>query len=129
MSKTKQKHKFNCDLNGGIMVMCALRYALGRHSYVPGAVMDWVTDHWDNLDSNTKTIIVRDVFEHIYDEKRNKYSSVIGAIGQYDLYSWEKFGIDTYWKLDYAERKSIDQQLNGDKDRARWFAEKLYEVT
>jgi hypothetical protein len=69
---------------------------------------------------------VRDVFEHIYDEKRSPYQSASGAIGQYDLSTWEKFGIDKYWKLDYNERKSVDLDLTSDKDRARWFAERLY---
>jgi hypothetical protein len=121
-----KKSKFNCDLNGSIMVMSALRYALGRHTYVPGSVQDWISLHWDSLDSNTKVVIVRDVFEHIYDEKRSKYASASGAIGQYDLSTWEKFGIDKYWKLDYTERKNVDQELNSNNDRTRWFAEKLY---
>jgi hypothetical protein len=123
--KTKQ-NKFNCDTNGSIMVMAALRYALGRHSYVPGAVQDWISLHWDSLDSNTKVVIVRDVFEHIYDEKRSKYASASGAIGQYDLSTWEKFGVDKYWKLDYNERKSVDLNLTSDKSRAIWFVERLY---
>jgi hypothetical protein len=121
-----KKSIFNCDTNGGIMVMSALRYALGRHTYVPGAVQDWISLHWDSLDSNTKVVIVRDVFEHMYDEKRSPYQSASGAIGQYDLSTWEKFGIDKYWKLDYNERKSVDLDLTSDKDRARWFAERLY---
>jgi len=121
-----QKSTFNCDTNGGIMVMAALRYSLGRHTYVPGAVQDWISDHWNNLDSNTKTVIVRDVFEYIYDEKRSKYDSASGAIGQYDLSVWEKFGIDKYWKLEYNDRKNVDQELNSNKDRAIWFAERLY---
>jgi len=121
--KTK-KSKFNCDTNGGIMVLSALRYALGRHTYVPGAIQDWITQHWDNLDSNTKIVIVRDVFEHIYDE--NKPSGYRTSMTDYDLSTWEKFGIDRYWKLDYNERKSVDLNLTSDKDRAIWFAERLY---
>jgi hypothetical protein len=121
-----KKNKFNCDINGGIMVVAALRYALGRHTYVPGAVQDWIGLHWDSLDSNTKTVIVRDVFEHIYDEKRSKCASASGAIGKYDLYNWEKFAIETYWKLDYSDRKNVDQEMNNDKNCAIWFAEKLY---
>ena len=121
--KTK-KNKFNCDTNGGIMVTAALRYALGRHTYVPGAVIDWISLHWDSLNSNTKVVIVRDVFEHIYDE--NKPSSYRTSMTDYDLSTWEKFGVDKYWKLDYNERKSVDLDLTSDKDRARWFAERLY---
>jgi len=121
-----KKNKFNCDVNGSIMVVAALRYALGRHTYVPVAVQDWIGLHWDSLDSNTKTVIVRDVFEHIYDESKSKYVLASGAIAKYDLSTWEKFGIDKYWKLEYTERKSVDEGLNSNKDRAVWFAERLY---
>jgi len=121
-----KKNKFNCDLNGGIMVMAALRYALGRHTYVPESVQDWITYHWDDLDNSTKTVIVRDVFEHIYDESKSKYALASGAIAQYDLSTWEKFGVDKYWKLEYTDRKNVDQELNRDKDRAIWFAKRLY---
>lgn len=123
MPKTKIK-KFDCDLNGSIMVMSALRYALGRHTYVPGSVQDWISLHWDSLVSNTKVVIVRDVFEHIYDE--NKPSSYTNSMTDYDLSSWEKFGIEHYWKLDDIERKNVDSFISADKDRVRWFAEKLY---
>jgi hypothetical protein len=123
MSKIK-KSKFNCDTNGGIMVVSALRYALGRHTYVPGAVQDWISLHWDSLDSNTKVVIVRDVFEHLYDDSRP--SAYRTSMTDYDLSTWEKFGIDKYWKLDYNERKSVDLNLTSNKDRARWFAERLY---
>ena len=119
-----KKNKFNCDTNGSIMVTAALRYALGRHSYVPGAVQDWISLHWDSFDSNTKVVIVRDVFEHMYD--KNKPSSYRNSMTDYDLSTWEKFGIDKYWKLDYNERKSVDLNLTSDKDRARWFTERLY---
>lgn len=106
------------------MVTAALRYALGRNTYVPGAVQDWISLHWDSLDSNTKVVIVRDVFEHMYDE--NKPSSYRNSMTDYDLSTWEKFAIDKYWKLDYNERKSVDLNLTSDKGRAVWFAERLY---
>ena len=109
------------------MLMSALRYALGRHSYVPGAVQDWITLHWDSLDSNTKAIIVRDVFEYLYrDYSFKNDAQFMDVAGDYDNKEWQKFGIESYWKLEYTERKSVDQQLNGDKDREIWFIEKLY---
>lgn len=120
--KTKQ-NKFHCDTNGSIMVTAALRYALGRHSYVPRAVIDWISLYWDTLDSNTKTVIVRDVFEYLYDEHKKDFDS---EFGDWDNKEWNKFGIDKYWKLEYTERKSVDAELNSNKDRARWFAEILY---
>jgi hypothetical protein len=122
-----KKNKFNCDVNGGIMVMSALRYALGRHSYVPGAVMDWISLHWDNLDNNTKTVIVRDVFEYLYRDYAFKNDAqFMDVAGDYDNKEWNKFAIDKYWKLEYTLRKTVDQALNTDKDREIWFIENLY---
>jgi len=47
-------------------------------------------------------------------------------VGDCDDKKWNKFGIDRYWKLDYNERKSVDQELNNNKERVIWFAEKLH---
>jgi len=125
--QTKKQSKFNCDLNGGIMVIAALRYALGRHSYVPGSVIDWISLHWNSLDSNTKVVIVRDVFEYLYrDYSFKNDAQFIDVAGDYDNKEWSRFGIDKYWKLEYTDRKNVDQELNSNKDRAVWFAEKLY---
>jgi uncharacterized secreted protein with C-terminal beta-propeller domain len=123
--KTKRA-KFNCDVDGGIMVVAALRYALGRHTYVPGAIQDWISMYWDDLDSNTKIVVIRDTFEHIYEEKKSSHQNNYSIMFEYDLSTWEKFGIDKYWKLDYTERKSVDQHLNSNKDRGVWFVERLY---
>lgn len=138
MSKTKKKSSFNCDVNGGIMVTCALRYSLGRMTYVPGAVQDWIKTYWDNLDSNTKCVIIRDVFEYLYNEFRSSGNYEV-PFGGYDIREWEKFAIDRYWLLDYNERKYIDQELKNiattlDRGQTKdskwlstWMIPKLYE--
>ena len=112
MSKTNKKPQFNCDVNGGIMVTCALRYALGRMTYVPGAVQDWIKTYWKDLDSNTKFVIVRDVFDHLYHEYKSKEEQPFGG---YDLTEWERFAIDRYWVLSYDERKSIYRDWETDR--------------
>lgn len=130
MAKTKNKKpSFNCDVNGGIMVTCALRYALGRMTYVPGAVQDWIKTYWDDLDSNTKFVIVRDVFEYLYDEFRTSGKHHTPFNG-YDTKEWEKFAIDRYWALSYDERKSIDMHLGSQSGNSKWLTvwmPKLYE--
>jgi hypothetical protein len=50
----------------------------------------------------------------------------IDVAGDYDNKEWSRFGIDNYWKLEYTDRKNVDQELNSNKDRAVWFVEKLY---
>ena len=122
MPKTKIK-KFDCDTNGSIMVVAALRYALGRHTYVPGAVQDWISLHWDSLDSNTKIVILRDVFEHLYDDSRP--SAYRTSMTDYDLSTWKKFGIEHYWKLNYDERKNLEQHILADKNRVIWYTQEI----
>ena len=109
------------------MVTCALRYSLGRMTYVPGAVQDWIKTYWDSLDSNTKFVIVRDVFDHLYHEYESKEEKYFGG---YDLKEWEKFAIDRYWALSYDERKSIDMDLGSKSGNSKWLTvwmPKLYE--
>jgi len=131
--KTKKNNKpsFNCDVNGGVMVTCALRYSLGRMTYVPGAVQDWIKTYWDDLDSNTKFVAVRDVFEYLYDNYRARNDSqFLDAVSDYDAREWEKFAIDRYWALSYDERKSIDLDLGRRSGNSEWlkiWMPKLYE--
>lgn len=128
-TKTKKKSKFDCDVNGGIMVTCALRYALGRMTYVPGAIQDWIRNYWDDLDSNTKFVIVRDVFDYLYDDFRTS-GKMVAPFGGYDIKEWEKFAIDRYWALSYDERKNIDMDLGSKSGNTKWLTiwmPKLYE--
>ena len=97
MAKTKKKPKFDCDVNGSIMITCALRYSLGRMTYVPGAVQDWIKTHWDSLDSNTRFVIVRDVFDYLYDDFRTS-GKMAAPFNGYDIKEWERFAIDRYWE-------------------------------
>lgn len=46
-----------------LMAMCAVRYCLGRATYVVGDCVDWLIDQWENLAPNAKTIIQRDIEE------------------------------------------------------------------
>jgi hypothetical protein len=129
MAKTKKKPSFNCDFNGGIMVVAALRYSLGRMTYVPGAVQDWIKTYWDSFDSNTRFVIVRDVFEYLYDDFKNG-GKMQARFNGYDIREWEKFAIDRYWALSYDERKSIDMDLGSKNGNSKWlivWMPKLYE--
>jgi hypothetical protein len=125
-----KRPKFNCDVNGAIMVTCALRYSLGRMTYVPGAIQDWIKYYWHDLDSNTKCIIVRDIFEYLYDEFRtsSKHEALFDG---YDIKEWEKFVVDRYWLLDDNERKYIDKELKSRVKDSIWFTDwmmpKLYD--
>lgn len=50
-----------------LMLICAFRYALGRHTYVTGAAEEWVREFWPKLQAGTRDCIVRDLKRHIKD--------------------------------------------------------------
>lgn len=48
-----------------IILNCAVRYALGRHSYIVGTVIDEVKSAWDALTPRAREVIERDIREHV----------------------------------------------------------------
>lgn len=50
----------------GIILICAVRYALGRKSYVPHLVMDYITPLFPKLDNKTLYIFEQDVTDARY---------------------------------------------------------------
>ena len=51
--------------NESVIVMSAVRYMLGRSSYGVGAVCDFLLDNKERLTEGNKSVIVRDIEEHI----------------------------------------------------------------
>ena len=51
------------DLNYQIIVVGAVRYALGRRTYVVGATVEYVLANIENLTRETRKTIVRDIQE------------------------------------------------------------------
>lgn len=56
-------------IDDGMIVICAVRYALPRESSMPSLVQSWLNAHWSQLAQNTKEIIIRDVKEAIHDDQ------------------------------------------------------------
>lgn len=59
----KKKPRAMNDANMGIIVICAVRYALGRKSYMPGLVQDFIMRHPEILTENDRDVIIRDIEE------------------------------------------------------------------
>ena len=53
------------DDNGGVLLTCAVRYALGRYSYMPRLVMSEITPMLCNLSDKTLYVMRRDVSEFL----------------------------------------------------------------
>lgn len=49
------------DGDTGAIVVCALRYCVGRTSYMPSLVVDWVKRHWSQISINDRNVIRRDL--------------------------------------------------------------------
>ena len=47
----------------GAIVICAVRYALGRESYMPGLVQDFIMRHPEILTENDRQVIIMDIEE------------------------------------------------------------------
>lgn len=45
----------------GLIIMAAVRYAMGRQTYMPSTVVDWCIAHLDQIDDGTKRILKRDL--------------------------------------------------------------------
>ena len=45
----------------GAVLICAVRYCIGRQTYMPGLVMDFIRPLLPKLDSKTLTVMERDI--------------------------------------------------------------------
>ena len=51
------------DYDIGTIAICAVRYALGRETYMPSLVQDFVKRHPEIVDENTRAVMIRDINE------------------------------------------------------------------
>ena len=51
--------------NESVVIMSAVRYMLGRSSYGVGSVCDFLLDNKERLTESNKSVITRDIKEHI----------------------------------------------------------------
>lgn len=56
------------DEDYGLIVGCALRYALGRRTYITGIVSEYIERNLDNLDERTIAVMIRDIHEAEHDK-------------------------------------------------------------
>lgn len=43
-----------------LMVVAAFRYCLGRRTYIVSACVDWLLKYWNEIDENTKKLILEE---------------------------------------------------------------------
>lgn len=53
------------DRDTQFIILAGIRYAIGRSSYAPWLVTDWVKNHWDEIDKSHQSMIKRDIIAEI----------------------------------------------------------------
>ena len=66
------------------VMISALRYAIGRETYMPGIIQDFIRSVPDAIDANTRAVMIRDIDEH--DHKKtytlsNGTTQVVDGLG------------------------------------------------
>mgnify|MGYP003441886102 FL=1 len=50
---------------GDLMAVAAVRYCLGRMSYIVGDCADWLCEQWPNIEPKMRIVIERDIREAV----------------------------------------------------------------
>ena len=79
--------KMQQDSDTGAIVLCALRYCMGRQTYMPSLVIEWAKRHWASLRDNDKALILRDVSRAV-EECEDEHQSLGAAM---DVVTWQNF--------------------------------------
>lgn len=71
---------------GEMLAIAAVRYCMGRRSYIVGVCIDWLNDIWDDLGEQTRNVILSDLEVEIDRERRTP-----GTLGMdCDVQGWTK---------------------------------------
>ena len=69
------------DPHFGTICLCAVRYALGRQTYMPGLVQDFIRAHINEIDGNAIKVMIRDIEEN---DKISEHKLSNGSIMKID---------------------------------------------
>jgi hypothetical protein len=81
------------------MIIGAVRYAMGRMTYVVRETCEWLTDNWARLPESVTSVIERDLEDEFRrDDRARKYLSGDPTLGQHvyplgwdcDRLEWER---------------------------------------
>lgn len=57
----KALDRADCDKDFWVICLCAMRYAIGRQTYMPGLVQDFIRRHIGEIDFGMIEIMIRDI--------------------------------------------------------------------
>ena len=75
-----------------IMVIAAMRYCMGRRTYIVGDCVEWLIVQWPNFNEHTRALIQRDLEEEFdRDDKARLEQDTYLPLGMdMDRREWEK---------------------------------------
>ena len=82
-TKQKQQNSLETDPGLGSVVVCAVRYAMTRHSYMPSLVGDFVKRNWAQLSSCAQYTLKSDLQDFLVEFDRWKDDSFCRIDYQY----------------------------------------------
>ena len=99
MKKLTLEQAWGC---GGLMAVSAVRYCLGRRTYIVSDCKEWLCEIWDKLPEKAKAIIQRDVEEAFQrdDEARESGKGHLELGHDCDRRSWEQ--VRKLWRNERA---------------------------
>lgn len=82
----------------GLMITSAVRYCIGRMTYIVSDCVDWIVANWGEWPDNVKTIIQRDIEEAFQrdDADRDSGRSFMALGHDCDREQWER--VRALWK-------------------------------
>lgn len=107
MKKLGAGTKLINDGDTQLIILSAVRYAMGRQTYIVSVTCDWVRHHWNIIDDRTRELIKRDINEAIAEHNRK---------GQNDGAPWTgRLGMEMDYKDWVKLSEWIGEQNNGNR--------------
>ena len=72
------------------MIMCALRYSLGRRTYITGLTADFIRRYPELIDERVKSVMLRDLEEYFQKRESFKFDDECDYNTWKSLYNWLK---------------------------------------
>ncbi len=89
--------------NGQLMILAALRYCLGRRSYIVGVCQEWLTCYWSLINNETRARLIRDVIVALMDDE---------AGDKFEFESWRKFALFGWARLSNEKRAWLKNDVS-----------------
>lgn len=94
------------DLDFGFIVISAVRYALGRQSYAPSLICEWIKTHADLIPKESLVYILEAINEALDTSSRTLSYTNFGS--RYDMLEWMAFW---FWLIENSDHHLSDKEI------------------